>query len=38
MEGEPSWPFDPTASRMAQKLGIKVVFMNGARLDNLEDY
>lgn len=31
-----SWPFDPTASKVAQRLGIKVVFMNGRPLDNLK--
>ncbi len=37
-EANQSWPFDPTASKIAQKLGIKVVFMNGVQLDNLEKY
>jgi len=31
-------PFDPVASREAQKLGIKVVIMNGRNLANLENF
>ncbi len=30
-------PFDPVASREAQKLGLKVYFINGRNLQNLED-
>ena len=33
-----SWPFDPVASRMAEKLKLKVVFMNGKPLSNLKNY
>ena len=31
-------PFDPVASRKAEKLGIKVVIMNGNNLKNFEDF
>jgi len=31
-------PFDPVASREAQKLGLKVVIMNGRNLANLESF
>ncbi len=31
-------PFDPIASREAQKLGLKVVIMNGKKMKNLEKY
>jgi uridylate kinase len=31
-------PFDPVASREAQKLGLKVVIMNGRNIPNLEDF
>lgn len=31
-------PFDPIASREAQKLGLKVTILNGKNLDNLERY
>ena len=31
-------PFDPVASKKAQSLGIKVVVMNGANLENVENY
>ena len=31
-------PFDPVASREAQKLGLKVVIMNGKNLSNLKDF
>jgi uridylate kinase len=37
-EANKSWPFDPTASRQAEKLGLKVVFMNGTPLNNLSKY
>lgn len=33
-----SKPFDPVASGMAQKLGIRVVIMNGRRLENLDSF
>lgn len=33
-----SWPFDPVASKMAEKLKLKVVFMNGKPLSNLKNY
>ncbi|MDA2922325.1 UMP kinase [Patescibacteria group bacterium AH-259-L07] len=33
-----SWPFDPIASQLAQKLNIKVVIVNGKNLDNLKNY
>ena len=31
-------PFDPIASKLAQKLGLKVIILNGKNLKNLEDY
>ena len=31
-------PFDPVASRLAEKLGLEVIIMNGKKLDNLGDY
>ncbi len=31
-------PFDPIASREAQKLGLKVVILNGRKLKNLENF
>ena len=31
-------PFDPVAAKKAQDLGIKVVVMDGANLDNVENY
>ncbi len=31
-------PFDPVASREAQKLGIEVVILNGKNLENIENY
>ena len=31
-------PFDPVASRLAEKLGLEVIIMNGKKLDNLENY
>lgn len=31
-------PFDPIASRKADQLGLKVVIMNGHKLDNLKNY
>ncbi len=33
-----SWPFDPVSSREAEKHGLKVVFMNGKNLKNLENF
>lgn len=33
-----SSPFDPIASREAEKLGLEVVVMNGNKLENLEKY
>ena len=33
-----SWPFDPTASKTAEKFKLKVVFMNGKPLANLKNY
>jgi len=30
-------PFDPIASKMAQKLGLKVIIVNGHKLDNLDN-
>lgn len=33
-----NWPFDPVAAKEAQKLGLEVVIMNGANLDNLKNY
>ena len=30
-------PFDPVASRLAQQLGLKVIIMNGKKLDNLKN-
>jgi uridylate kinase len=33
-----SAPFDPIASRKAEQLGLKVVIMNGHKLDNFEAY
>ena len=33
-----SMPFDPRASREAEVLQIKVIIMNGKRLDNLENF
>jgi uridylate kinase len=33
-----SAPFDPVASRLAQKLKIKVVILNGKKLKNLKNY
>ena len=31
-------PFDPVASRLAERLDLKVIIMNGKKLDNLGDY
>ncbi|OGZ52544.1 MAG: hypothetical protein A3B25_01425 [Candidatus Ryanbacteria bacterium RIFCSPLOWO2_01_FULL_48_26] len=31
-------PFDPLAARLAEKLGLQVVVMNGSRLKNLKDF
>lgn len=31
-------PFDPVASKNAEKLGLKVIIMNGRKLNNLENY
>ncbi|MFA4833994.1 MAG: UMP kinase [Patescibacteria group bacterium] len=31
-------PFDPVASRLAEKLGLEVIIMNGKKLDNLGNY
>jgi len=31
-------PFDPVASKMAEKLGIKVVSINGHKLENLDNF
>lgn len=31
-------PFDPVASKLAQKLGLKVVILNGRALSNLRNY
>ena len=31
-------PFDPVAARMAQEMGLEVAVVNGARLDELENY
>ena len=31
-------PFDPVAAKKAQDLGVKVVVMDGAKLENLENY
>lgn len=31
-------PFDPVASRLAKRLGLEVVIMNGKKLDNLGNY
>lgn len=33
-----SWPFDPIASQQAQKMGLKVIFLNGRNLKNLENF
>lgn len=33
-----SWPFDPIASQLAKKLNIKVVIVNGKKLQNLKNY
>lgn len=33
-----SSPFDPVAAREAEKLGLEVVVMNGAKLEELENY
>lgn len=33
-----SWPFDPIASQLARKLNIKVVIVNGKKLQNLKNY
>ncbi len=33
-----SWPFDPIASRLAQKFKLKVIIANGRKLKNLENY
>ena len=33
-----SWPFDPVASKMAEGLKLKVVFMNGKPIDNFKNY
>lgn len=33
-----NYPFDPVASRIAQKAGISVAIMNGANLENFEKY
>jgi len=33
-----SKPFDPIASREAEKIGLKVVILNGRKLNNLENY
>lgn len=33
-----SWPFDPIASQLAQKLKTKVIILNGRKLKNLKDY
>jgi uridylate kinase len=32
-----NWPFDPTASREAERLGIKVIVVNGKNLRNLSE-
>lgn len=32
------WPFDPKACRLAKKLGIKVVILNGKNLKNLKNF
>ncbi len=34
-EANKSWPFDPAASKSAEELKLKVVFMNGKPLQNL---
>jgi len=31
-------PFDPVASRLAERLGLEVIIMNGKKLDNLKKY
>ena len=31
-------PFDPVASRLAERLGIKVVVMNGKKLGNVRNF
>ncbi len=33
-----NWPFDPIASKLAQKLKLEVVILNGKKLANLNDY
>ncbi len=33
-----STPFDPTASRLAQKYGMRVAVLNGRKLNNLKNY